>query len=89
MLLLLGIETKDLKLLDLVQSLGEYLTDEDKTIRAKAIKYLSAVLGFLDPKTLSRQQGFNHRILQIFPVLVIILTYGDSLRDCSFPLRSP
>ncbi|KAG0131695.1 putative DNA repair/transcription protein [Tuber indicum] len=50
------IQDKELKLLDLVQSLGEYLTDDDKTTRAKAIGYLSSVLGYLDPKTLSRQQ---------------------------------
>lgn len=31
------IETKDIKLLDVVQSLGEYLTDDDRTIRAKCI----------------------------------------------------
>ncbi|KAL7267583.1 hypothetical protein RUND412_009827 [Rhizina undulata] len=51
------IERKEVKLLDLVQSLGEYLTDEDTTVRAKeAIAYLAAVLGCLDPKSLSRQQ---------------------------------
>ncbi|PWW78340.1 ARM repeat-containing protein [Tuber magnatum] len=50
------IQDKELKLLDLVQSLGDYLTDDDKTTRAKAIGYLSSVLGYLDPKTLSRQQ---------------------------------
>lgn len=88
MLLPLGIESKDLKLLDLIQSLGEYLTDEDKTIRAKAIGYLSAVLGFLDPKTLSRQQGFDHCIfLSSYPR--IILTYGDSLCNIPVLLRPP
>ncbi|RPA91136.1 ARM repeat-containing protein [Choiromyces venosus 120613-1] len=50
------IQDKELKLLDLVQSLGGYLTDDDKTTRAKAIGYLSSVLGYLDPKALSRQQ---------------------------------
>ena len=63
--------------MDVVQSLGEYLTDDDTTVRAKglpilsaqnqivntisdlrkAIGYLSAVLGCLDTKSLSRQQG--------------------------------
>lgn len=31
----LGVEKKELKLLDIVQSLGEYLTDDDRTVRAK------------------------------------------------------
>ena len=31
----LELETKELKLLDLTKSLGEFLTDEDRTIRAK------------------------------------------------------
>lgn len=30
-----GLESKDTKLVDVVQSLGEYLTDEDATLRAK------------------------------------------------------
>jgi hypothetical protein len=32
---LIGIESRELKLLELVQSLGEYLTDDDVTVRAK------------------------------------------------------
>lgn len=32
-----GLESKDTKLVDVVQSLGEYLTDEDATIRAKGL----------------------------------------------------
>ncbi|KAI9869021.1 MAG: hypothetical protein M1813_002844 [Trichoglossum hirsutum] len=50
------IENKDLKLVELVQSLGEYLTDDDTTVRAKAIAYLTAVLAALSPTTLIRQQ---------------------------------
>ncbi|KAI9781234.1 MAG: hypothetical protein M1835_004338 [Candelina submexicana] len=50
------LETKDLKLLDLVQSLGEYLTEDDITIRANAIAFLAATLAALPPKFLSRQQ---------------------------------
>ncbi|KAI5850424.1 RNAPII transcription regulator C-terminal-domain-containing protein [Morchella snyderi] len=49
------IESKELKLLDVVQSLGEYLVDDDRTVRAKAISYLSAVLSSLDSKALTRQ----------------------------------
>ncbi|KAI9702073.1 MAG: hypothetical protein M1836_001417 [Candelina mexicana] len=50
------LETKDLKLLDLVQSLGEYLTEDDITIRANAIAFLAAILAALPSKFLSRQQ---------------------------------
>ncbi|KAF8250485.1 ARM repeat-containing protein [Wilcoxina mikolae CBS 423.85] len=50
------IESREIKLLELVQSLGEYLTDDDTTVRAKVIGYLAAVLGELGPKSLSRQQ---------------------------------
>ncbi|KAI5846119.1 RNAPII transcription regulator C-terminal-domain-containing protein [Tricharina praecox] len=49
------IESREFKLLEVVQSLGEYLTDDDTTVRAKAIGYLAAVLGELSPKSLSRQ----------------------------------
>ena len=41
------------------------MTDDDKTTRAKAIGYLSSVLGYLDPKTLSRQQGFTPFFVEI------------------------
>ncbi|KAI9717865.1 MAG: hypothetical protein M1812_004392 [Candelaria pacifica] len=51
------LESKDLKLLDLVQSLGEYLTEDDITIRANAVAFLAAVLAALPPKFLSRQQN--------------------------------
>ncbi|KAI9808999.1 MAG: hypothetical protein M1825_002288 [Sarcosagium campestre] len=50
------IQTQELKLLDVVQSLGEYLTDDDATIRARSVAYFAAVLGALDPKYLSKQQ---------------------------------
>ena len=44
-----------MKLLEVVQSLGEYLTDDDTTVRAGAIGYFAAVVGELGPKSLSRQ----------------------------------
>ncbi|KAH0545058.1 hypothetical protein FGG08_000829 [Glutinoglossum americanum] len=50
------IENKDLKLVELVQSLREFLTDDDATVRAKAIAYITAVLTALSPTTLTRQQ---------------------------------
>jgi DNA repair/transcription protein MET18/MMS19 len=55
-------------LLDVVQSLGEYINDEDSRIRGRAVSYLTAVLSALPPKFLSRQQidvlcqFFNDRI---------------------------
>ncbi|KAI9761955.1 MAG: hypothetical protein M4579_000738 [Chaenotheca gracillima] len=50
------IESKETKLVEVVQSLGEYLTDDDATIRSKAVSYFAAVLAALDIKTLTRQQ---------------------------------
>jgi DNA repair/transcription protein MET18/MMS19 len=43
-------------LIELVQSLGEYINDEDEKIRARAVSYLVAVISALPPKFLSRQQ---------------------------------
>lgn len=53
---ILGLENKDTTLIDVVQSLGEYINDEDAIIRGKAVSYLTAVLQALPPKLLSRQQ---------------------------------
>ncbi|KAF8435281.1 RNAPII transcription regulator C-terminal-domain-containing protein [Terfezia claveryi] len=50
------IESKQLKLLDVIQSMGEYMTDDDATVRAKSIGFLSAILAALDSKALVRQQ---------------------------------
>jgi DNA repair/transcription protein MET18/MMS19 len=41
---------------DVVQSLGEYINDEDPILRGKAVSYLTAVIKALPPKFLSRQQ---------------------------------
>ena len=43
-------------LIEVVQSLGEYINDEDATIRSRTIDYLSQVIGHLTPTFLSRQQ---------------------------------
>ncbi|KAI9652551.1 MAG: hypothetical protein M1829_001511 [Trizodia sp. TS-e1964] len=51
------LERKEMRLIDLIESLGEYLTDEDTTVRSKAIQYLSAVLPRLSHKFLSKQQA--------------------------------
>lgn len=40
----------------MVQSLGEYINDEDLKIRGRAVSYLTAVLSALPSKFLSRQQ---------------------------------
>lgn len=39
-----------------MQSLGEYINDEDPILRGKAVSYLTAVIRELPPKFLSRQQ---------------------------------
>ncbi|CAG8927084.1 unnamed protein product [Penicillium salamii] len=50
------VETKKATLIDTVQSLGEYINDEDPILRGKAISYLTAVISALSPKYLTRQQ---------------------------------
>lgn len=52
----LDLESKESTLIDVVQSLGEYINDEDATIRSRAIDYLSQVIGHLSTAFLSRQQ---------------------------------
>lgn len=49
-------ETKKITLIEVVQSLGEYINDEDPILRGKAVSYLTAVIRALPPKFLSRQQ---------------------------------
>ncbi|KAJ4345525.1 uncharacterized protein N0V89_011658 [Didymosphaeria variabile] len=46
----------DLKLLMLIEELGEYFNSEDGAVRSKAMAYLAEVLGFVPPKVLSLQQ---------------------------------
>ena len=50
------LESKQVTLIEVVQSLGEYINDEDATIRSKAVSYLSQVVGSLQPAFLARQQ---------------------------------
>lgn len=50
------VESKQTALIDVVQSLGEYINDEDAILRGKAVSYLTAVIKALSPKFLSRQQ---------------------------------
>ncbi|PYH97814.1 hypothetical protein BO71DRAFT_372404 [Aspergillus ellipticus CBS 707.79] len=50
------VESKKTSLIEVVQSLGEYINDEDAILRGKAVSYLTAVIRALPPKFLSRQQ---------------------------------
>lgn len=52
----LELQSRENTLLDVVQSLGEYINDEDSRIRGRAVSYLTAVLSALPPKFLTRQQ---------------------------------
>lgn len=50
------IQNKKTTLIEVVQSLGTYINDEDTILRGKAVSYLTAVIRELPPKFLSRQQ---------------------------------
>lgn len=43
-------------LVEIVQSLGDYINDEDPLLRGKAVSYLTAVIKALPSKFLTRQQ---------------------------------
>ncbi|KAG8530832.1 uncharacterized protein KY384_004189 [Bacidia gigantensis] len=51
-----ALESRKTTLIEFVQSLGEYINDEETTKRARTIDYLTRVIGELSPKYLSRQQ---------------------------------
>ncbi|EGC44724.1 DNA repair/transcription protein [Histoplasma capsulatum var. duboisii H88] len=55
-IVLAELENKQSTLIGLVQSLGEYINDENPAIRGKAVSYLTAVIKALSPNFLSRQQ---------------------------------
>ncbi len=65
-----SIELKKLKLLDFVQSLGDYLTDTDASLRSRATHLLQEVLSKISTKALSAQQ-----------VEVMIQFFADRLSD--------
>ncbi|KAL8832121.1 MAG: hypothetical protein Q9191_000443 [Dirinaria sp. TL-2023a] len=50
------LESKQTTLIEVVQSLGEYINDEDATIRAKAVQFLSSVIGAVPSNLLTIQQ---------------------------------
>ena len=43
-------------MIEVVQSLGEYINHEDEKIRARAVGYLTSIITALTPTFLSRQQ---------------------------------
>lgn len=51
-----GLEKNQSTLIDVVQSLGEYINDEDIILRGKAVSYLTAVIKSLPNTFLTRQQ---------------------------------
>ncbi|KAL3478984.1 ARM repeat-containing protein [Aspergillus californicus] len=64
------VENKKTTLVDIVQSLGEYINDDDTLLRSKAVSYLTAVIRALPPKFLTRQQ-----------VQVLTTFYCDRIED--------
>ena len=50
------LESKQSSLIEVVQSLGEYINDEDATVRAKTVQYLSSVIGSVPSNFLTIQQ---------------------------------
>ena len=51
------LESKDTTLIEVVQSLSEYINDEDLATRSKPVQYLSDILQAVSPPFLARQQG--------------------------------
>ena len=43
-------------LIDIVKSVGEYINSDDPTIKARAVRFLAAIVGALPDTYLSRQQ---------------------------------
>ncbi|KAL2831768.1 RNAPII transcription regulator C-terminal-domain-containing protein [Aspergillus cavernicola] len=64
------VESKKTTLVDIVQSLGSYINDDDPLLRGKAVSYLTAVIKALPPKFLTRQQ-----------VQVLTTFYCDRIED--------
>jgi DNA repair/transcription protein MET18/MMS19 len=64
------LESKQTNLVDVVQSLSEYINDEDLVTRSKPVQYLSDILKTLSPSFLSNQQ-----------VLVLCQFFCDRIED--------
>ncbi|KAF2146583.1 uncharacterized protein K452DRAFT_241456 [Aplosporella prunicola CBS 121167] len=69
------LESKTLKLFELVESLGEYLNNDDTQTRAKAMAYLAEVLSATPQKIFTRQ----HRNLLCDFILSRIVNDGEGL----------
>ena len=52
----LDLEAGRTSLIQVIESLGDYVQSEDDTVRSKAIQFLAKVLATLPPNFLSRQQ---------------------------------
>ena len=50
------LERKEIKLLQLIEDIGEYVNSEDASIRSKTLDFLAEVLAALPPGVLSGQQ---------------------------------
>ena len=50
------LQNRETTLIEVVQSLGEYINDEDGKIRDRAVSYLTAIIASLPATFLSRQQ---------------------------------
>ncbi|KAJ5114468.1 hypothetical protein NUU61_000227 [Penicillium alfredii] len=65
------VESKKTTLIETVQSLGEYINDEDPILRGKAVSFLTAVIKALPARYLSRQQ-----------IQVLTTFFCDRIEDC-------
>ena len=50
------LERKELKLVALIESIGEYINNEDATLRSNSLAYLADVLSAVPPRVLTLQQ---------------------------------
>lgn len=53
---IIELEKRETTLIEVVQSLGEYINDEDGKIRDRAVSYLTAIISTVPPTFLTRQQ---------------------------------
>ncbi|KAK8254760.1 MMS19 nucleotide excision repair protein-like protein [Phyllosticta capitalensis] len=73
------LESKKLKLLELIESLGEYLNSDDGATRAKAMAYLADVLSVTSPRVFTRQ----HRGLLCDFILSRVADDREVLSGCA------
>ncbi|OCK80969.1 ARM repeat-containing protein [Lepidopterella palustris CBS 459.81] len=73
------LQNGELKLVALIENLGEYINNEESTLRTKAMAYLAEVLSFTPQKVLSRHQ----RNLLCDFILSRIADDGEGLGSCA------